>query len=387
MKFAHLADCHLGSWKEPKLQELNLKAFDIAIESCISEKVDFVLITGDLFDSALPSIDILKEAAAELKKLKDHRIQCYVIAGSHDYSVSGKTFLDVLEKAGLCENVERLNGNSLDAIEKENFIIAGISGKKSELEKDVIRKISVPKMDSRKFKILALHTTIEENKTTEFVEGIKISELPKGFDYYALGHIHKPFEHKSNDSHVAYPGPLFPNNFAELEEISHGGFFIVNVDKNKTNIEREEIRLKDILSLEFSADGKNPFVLTSEIVNSLKKGKIDDKIVLMKINGTLKEGKTYEIDFDEIKKESERCFVMLRNISKLKSPETKIDVEIKAENIDEIENEIFKNIKTDDFKSIARQLFIAFDIEKLEGETLSTFEKRLMENIRRVIEI
>ena len=105
MKFAHLGDCHLGSWRQPELKELNFKSFQLALETCIKEKVDFILIAGDLFDSAYPSIDTLKQAFDEFRKVKEAKIPVFLIAGSHDYSVSGKTFLDVLARAGFCTNV------------------------------------------------------------------------------------------------------------------------------------------------------------------------------------------------------------------------------------------------------------------------------------------
>jgi DNA repair exonuclease SbcCD nuclease subunit len=49
MKFAHLADCHLGGWRYPELQQLNFDSFKTALEICKKEKVEFVLIAGDLF--------------------------------------------------------------------------------------------------------------------------------------------------------------------------------------------------------------------------------------------------------------------------------------------------------------------------------------------------
>ncbi|GAI75663.1 unnamed protein product, partial [marine sediment metagenome] len=39
MRFAHIADCHLGGWRQPELQQLNLESFKKAIEICIEEKV------------------------------------------------------------------------------------------------------------------------------------------------------------------------------------------------------------------------------------------------------------------------------------------------------------------------------------------------------------
>ena len=88
MKFAHLADCHIGGWRDPKLRNIAAKAFDKAIDSCIEKNVDFILIAGDLFNTSLPSVDGLKTAVKKLKGLKDKNIPVYLIAGSHDFSPS-----------------------------------------------------------------------------------------------------------------------------------------------------------------------------------------------------------------------------------------------------------------------------------------------------------
>ena len=85
MKFAHLADCHIGGWRDPKLRNIAAKAFEKAIDSCIEKNVDFILIAGDLFNTSLPSVDGLKLAVKKLKELKDKNIPVYLIAGSHDF--------------------------------------------------------------------------------------------------------------------------------------------------------------------------------------------------------------------------------------------------------------------------------------------------------------
>ena len=168
MKFAHLADCHLGAWRHPKLQELNMESFRKAVDMCIKEKVDFILMSGDLFDSAYPPIEILKEAFSEFRKLKDAKIKCFIIAGSHDYSVSGKTFLDVLEKAGFCKNVfnaesleERNEKIILNPVIEKSIAIYGYPGKKSGLEIDEIRRIRLQECPGL-FRIFMLHTSIKD---------------------------------------------------------------------------------------------------------------------------------------------------------------------------------------------------------------------------------
>ena len=74
MKFAHLSDCHIGGWREDTLRDVNLKSFEKAIEICIENHVGFIIIAGDLFDTALPSIEILKRTAKILSKLKEYDI-------------------------------------------------------------------------------------------------------------------------------------------------------------------------------------------------------------------------------------------------------------------------------------------------------------------------
>src|SRR3972149_8842641 len=144
VKFAHISDVHLGGWKQLPMQELNFLSFKKVIDTCISKKVEFVLMAGDLFDSAYPPIEILKETFAEFKRLKEAKIPCFLIAGSHDYSVSGKTFLDVLEKAGFCKNVTDFEEDGNSIVLKPTFhgdvALYGFPGKKTGLEVNDVRR-------------------------------------------------------------------------------------------------------------------------------------------------------------------------------------------------------------------------------------------------------
>ena len=121
MKFMHFSDCHIGGWRDERMGVLGLEAFKQAIEQSISRNVDFVLIAGDLFNSALPPIDKLKEVVIALKRLKQNNIPCYIIPGSHDFSASGKTMLDILEHAELLINV--FKGEVVDGKLKLKFTV------------------------------------------------------------------------------------------------------------------------------------------------------------------------------------------------------------------------------------------------------------------------
>src|SRR3989344_1607229 len=299
MKFAHLADCHLGAWRHPQLQELNMESFRMAIGICIKEKVDFILFSGDLFDSAYPPIEILKETFSEFKKLKDAKINCFIIAGSHDYSVSGKTFLDVLEKAGFCVNVFRAEGLEerndkiiLNPIIEKNIAIYGYPGKKSGLEVEELKKIKLQECPGL-FRIFMLHTSIKGAIGTLPIESIDEKELPES-DYYALGHLHVDY----CKGKFVYSGPIFPNNFEELEELGGGSFYIIEIEKSNFRLEKVNIKLKnlEIVDLEI----KNALIATEQIKFELDKRDLSDKIVILKLSGRLEQGKISNINFSEI---------------------------------------------------------------------------------------
>ena len=400
MKFAHIADVHLGAWREPKLQELNLETFRKAIAICIDEKVGFVIIAGDLFDVAMPSVEILKEAVSELKRLKDSSIVCIVIAGSHDFSISGKTFLDVIEKAGLCRNISKFSerdlGNGdiltmLEVCEENNCIFAGIPGKKGGLETRTFKNLQMQPLHEyeNKIKIFMMHTTLTEAKPKElyFIESVDTTELPAGFDYYAAGHLHIVFESEYKGKPVIYPGPLFPNNFQELEELKQGSFCIVDVTNSGTKIERRNIRLKDVLPVHVDVSGKNPEQATQEILKSIREHDISDKILTLKISGCI-EGKTSDMDFDKINAETTGCYAMLRNTNDLTSSNINIEIQTKSNNIHDIENEIInryvKDEKEWDFIPFINTL-LHLDMEKQEGETVATFEARVNDEAVKIL--
>ncbi|MEK6872710.1 MAG: exonuclease SbcCD subunit D [Nanoarchaeota archaeon] len=391
MKFAHISDCHLGGWRQLELQRLNMESFIIAIDSSIKEKVEFILFTGDLFDTAFPSIEILKETFTEFRKLKDAGIKCYLIAGSHDYSVSGKTFLDVLEKAGLCEICkydEKEQEVILNPLIYKTFYIYGYPGKKSALEIPSLKKIKIKESYENNFRILMLHTAITEaiNLPEEIIDSISLSELPKA-DYYALGHIHTDFEHQINNKPVIYGGPTFPNNFKELEELKFGRFYIIEVN-GYTKTTKKEIKIKDVVLFEIELD--NALTGTNKIISELEKGLLKDKIVLLKIYGNLKKGKPSDINYQEIQDYliKKQAYSFLKNTSKLEQEITELEIDFQSKEVGKVEEFIIDKYKKEnpsEFNDLLFQLIDALNIEKQEDETNLAFEKRLLGEMNKVL--
>jgi len=380
MKFAHLGDCHLGGWRQPELKELNFKSFQTAIHRCIKEKVDFVLIAGDLFDSAYPSIETLKDTFQEFRKLKDSKIPVFLIAGSHDYSASGKTFLEVLEKAGFCKNVysgeERNSSIVLEPTIHENIAIYGYPGKKSGLEVDEVERIKIlgaPGM----FKILMLHTTIRDAVRGIPVKSVDERYLPQ-VDYVALGHLHIDY----NKNNIVYCGPLFPNSLSELAELKGGSFYIFDNGK----IRKEIIRLKEVVYKHLEVS--NALTATDNLISLFEKEDVSDKIVIIRLSGILEYGKLSDIDFRKVETllKKKGAFVVLKSTSKvhLFEPETKIELTDSLNMESEIIS-MFEEKNPGKFSSLIDPLLKSLQMEKLEEEKSSNFEERLMSEIIKVI--
>jgi len=390
MKFAHLADCHLGGWRQEELQEINFQSFQKAISICIKEGVDFILIAGDLFDSAYPPIEILKQTFAEFKKIKDAQIPVYLIAGSHDFSASGKTFLEVLEKAGFCKNIEQSQIKDDEIIihphMHNQIAIFGYAGKKSGMEMEDLPKI---KFDSlHPFTIFMTHTVIRDVVGNIPMESVDKLKLPLA-NYYALGHIHQRFEIREANAIYVYPGPTFPNNFQELIDLKYGSFHLVEIESGKIKTKSITLPLKEVLL--FKIEITNALTATENIINQLDKSNLKDKIVLLKLTGTLTQGKSGDIRFNEIEDfvlNKKAAFSFLRNISALKIKEAEIQIDAHdVENVEEkiIQEYIEKN--PEDLNKFLPQLMNILSIEKNEDEKSQTFESRLMDELNKLLNL
>ncbi len=393
MKFAHLGDCHLGSWRQPELQELNFKSFEAAIERCIKEGVEFMLIAGDLFDSAYPPIEILKRTFAEFRKLKDAGIKVFLIAGSHDYSVSGKTFLDVLEKGGFCEICKYKEGELgeaiyLEPIKYKNFEIFGYPGKKSGMEIEDLKRIILPK-ETDNFRILMLHTSVKEAIGNLPIESISLENVPKA-DYYAMGHLHINFETRigKNNSPAIYSGPIFPNSFQELEDLCYGRFYLISVE-GFWDIKKIVLPLKEIVSLNLEIE--NTLTATQKIISELDNHKIADKIILLRLFGTIKQGTNADINYAKITEylNQKGAYSFLKNTNKLESAGEVLEVKIaNTGDMNKIEESLvtqYSKDNPDKFNPMIAPLMNSLDLPKQEDEKTVIYETRLFEAINKIL--
>ena len=419
-KFAHITDCHLGSWRNPKLRDLNLQAFERSILISIKEQVDFILITGDFFDVNIPQLAPVKKAVEILKRARDSGIPIYMIYGSHDFNTANISMIDILHSAELFIKPTEFQFNS-DSVMLKFFVdmktgakITGISGRKVGLDKEIYEKLDKKKLESEDgFKIFLLHRGIQEilPLNMQFRDTLPISLIPKGFDYYGGGHIHKRVEKKIDNSVIIYPGPLFGSTFQDLEETAKGekrGFYIISFDKQIfeckfIEIKVAEILYKEIFSLKWSSEK-----LKDEITKIISELEVKNKIVLIKVKGKLI-GKRSNIDFGKFGLDISKRGAILSfiNINNLSTDETR-SIVVQSNNKFDIEREIFhesiKNFQTESTLSIkvknqinskltgkpgediSISLLDTLRNEKLENENTSTYDDRIISCAKSVFE-
>ncbi|MBU2496782.1 MAG: DNA repair exonuclease [Nanoarchaeota archaeon] len=416
MKFAHIADCHLGSWsRKPELQELNINSFEYAVDKSIQEQVGFIIIAGDFFDTSFPTnTSLLSRAFGKLRELREKGISVYVIPGSHDFSASGESILKVCEAAGLCRNLMDLTEFDNDTMKlnffhdkEKNLVITGMLGRRLGLEIEMLRKINKREFErelgeKQGLKIFILHTAVTEllpeSTKGDFMESISYKELPKGFHYYAAGHIHEPSNLKDeNGSVYAYSGCVFPDNFSEMTSIKNGSFIIADFDEQtkKISFKEEKIKFKDVISVEIKVEDKTAKEVEQEILDEIDEKDLKDKIFTLKVSGSLKSGKISDINFDAIYKIifDKGCFSFLRNTHGLSTKEFEIQVS-KADSVENIEKEIIEN-SLKEFEQDSRKeksnliytLLKVLDKEKIEDELKDDFSSRLVNEIIKSLEL
>ncbi|WP_455280438.1 metallophosphoesterase family protein [[Eubacterium] cellulosolvens] len=315
-KFAHISDIHLGANTDPALSSLELQAFDKTIDQCISEKVDFILICGDIFHVSIPNLEIADHAVQKIKQLNDLNIPIYTIFGSHDFTPNGKSIIDILQSADLIKNIakgkfkeEKITLNfTIDT--KTGAKLVGIFGRKGGLDKkyyQILDRESLEKEDG--FKIFAFHACLDEFKPEYMLpaESIPISTLPKGFNYYAGGHVHERMQRNLIDyPDVIFPGTLFGSQPRDHEASGRGekrGFYVIEFEDEIKEIRFIPINVCEFIYEEFIVDPMNPNEAEKYIASKFETLDVNGKIVMLKISGELSSGKISDIDFSRLKRQ------------------------------------------------------------------------------------
>ena len=333
-----------------------------------------------------------------LRKVHEAGIAVYAIPGSHDFSPTGRTFINVLEDAGLLINVakgEEINGKlrlKFTIDKKTNTKITGMMGRMGALEKSYFERLDRNIEKENGFKIFMFHSGIEEYKPKHLKEmvAVPLSSLPKGFDYYAAGHIHRAAFIEEDIGFIAFPGSLYPTDFKEMEKYE-SGFYIISYD-GILHHEYRKLLLHGIEAMNINANNKGPEEIERAIIAEMPQD-LSNKILVIRVEGIMN-GKPSDIDFKRIySKATERGAISVkRNTLKLFVKEFE-KVAVGHASIEEIEKKIIEEhagkmkLRNSNAEELIAALMKVLDDEKQEGETNYVFEERIKTNAMKALSL
>ena len=423
-RFAHFGDAHIGAWRDQKLKEMNLQAFIKALDECANANVDFIIISGDLFDTTLPDLTLVQKTVEKIKQVKDKGIPFYLTYGSHDFAANSVSIIDILNSTGLFSKV--VNAELIDEKIRLEFTvdsktgakITGLSGRKLGLEKKYFEILDNANLEHEEgFKIFVFHNSIVEIRpaTASYSEGVPISCFPKGFDYYAGGHVHECLKQNLKDyGTVAFPGALFGATFTDLEATAKGekrGFFLVDFEDKITGVRFVEVKISEVFLQEIDAKNKTANQVAKILEKTAFEADVKGKIALIKVTGELLTGKPSDINFNEIRQTLYNREAVVANINhyNLSTAEKMTSGQIIGQNRQEIETKILSDmVKT--FKidpslketlklklekalyseaglSFATNMLNSLKIEKQDGETKKDFEERVLNSTLHLLKL
>ena len=250
MKFVHIADLHLdspfttisdradlGMQRRLEQREALKKVVDFIKENGI----EYLFISGDLYEQEYIRESTIKYVNNLFKKIPKTKI--YITPGNHDPYIKNSYYA----LFNWNNNVKIFTQN-VEKIENEEVDIYGFGFNNFEMRENQLENIKIE--NNNKINILITHGDIIDS----IYNPMNINLLKnKGFDYVALGHVHK----RDDSTNIVYPGSLISLGFDELGE--HGMIVGEIINKklfkkfipidNREFIEKE-INISDIYSEE-----------------------------------------------------------------------------------------------------------------------------------------
>lgn len=241
MKCVHIADMHFDTSFTELSNEGNLgnlrridqrKIFKKMIDYIKMNDIEYLFIAGDLYEHKYireSTIEYINELFKEIGNTK-----IFITPGNHDPYLKNSFY----SKFNWNNNVH-IFGPEISLVEDENIDIYGYGFDDFYYTNPQIENVKIK--NNNKINILITHGTLNgSNNIERQYNGISKNVLDKiGFDYVALGHIHKC--NYGQEEKIIYPGSMISMGFDELGE--HG---MIVIDINKNNLKTEFIPLDDM---------------------------------------------------------------------------------------------------------------------------------------------
>jgi exonuclease SbcD len=236
-RFIHAADIHLDSplrglsaYESAPVEQLrnaSREAFSQLVKTAMDDKVNFVVIAGDLYDGAWKDFNTGIFFVTEMGRLARAGIRAYLVYGNHDAES------DVTHSLKLPDNVHKFSSRSAE-VQKIGELKVALHGR--SFPKRVVEDnfaASYKNSVEGFYNIGLLHTALEGYAEHATYAPCTRAELhAKGYNYWALGHVHQ-FEKWEEASTIVFPGNLQGRN---IRETGRKGAVTVTVDDSGNSV-------------------------------------------------------------------------------------------------------------------------------------------------------
>ncbi len=254
LKILHTADVHLGAKflglgkKGQDQRSRLLQAFDDTVNLAIREKVDLVLIAGDLFDSNEVSKTLLAQVAYRLQDLSAVGIPTFISPGTHDPygpdSVYNAPELTAIEGLTIFES-EEMRGAAAPGLDCTVYGNANMKPFKNRYPLDSL-KVS----DDTRYNVGVMHASFEIPDLVDDTYVVTPEQVAAcRLDYLALGHIHSYSDRSRGMVSAFYPGSP---EMVRMQKGGSGNVLVVELGDEETwvrpfhtgRIKYEELNIK-----------------------------------------------------------------------------------------------------------------------------------------------
>ena len=230
--FIHAADIHLDSpltgleqyegAPVDKIRSATRDAFKNLVDTAIKNRVSFIIIAGDLYDGDWKDYNTGLFFASQMVRLQKENINVFLIRGNHDAASL------ITKELKLPDNVIELSTKHSEThlIDELGVAIHGQGFASRSVEENLVK--NYPNRKDGYVNIGILHTSANGREGHETYAPCTIDDMrEKGYDYWALGHIHK-----KELLHEKEPVILFPGNIQgrHIKESGDKGCTLVTVN-------------------------------------------------------------------------------------------------------------------------------------------------------------
>lgn len=295
MRFVHIADMHFDTAFTTLDTKKNIgdlrrleqrDVFKQIIEYIKQEQIKYFFIAGDLYEQEYIKQTTIEYINNLFKTIPSTKV--FISPGNHDPFILNSFYSQFKWNENVYIFSSEIEKFSTDEVDIYGFGFNDFYCKDCGIENLIIE-------DKNKLNILIIHGTLDGGN----IENIEYNPIKKsilqekGFDYVALGHIHKKNYNQTENNKIIYPGSTISLGFDETGE---HGMIVGNLEKNK--LELNFIKLDNRIFQEIKLDISNIFS-EEELIEKLNElnleNNTENKIILIgnrnfeiKINHILK---------------------------------------------------------------------------------------------------